>query len=97
MVAAEVTRRTIARACQELRLVTSAATVTGDFSDRLFQSLSATKDALHQGRPQCLTIETHTGLVTSLEIFLGRQNVADPFVCQPANGERGGIRELARF
>ena len=53
----------------------------------LFQCLSATKDALHQGRPQCLTIETHTGLVISLAIFLGRQNVADPFVRQPANGE----------
>src|SRR2546427_7908827 len=33
MVAAEVTRRTVARAGQEIRLVTSAATVPGDFSD----------------------------------------------------------------
>src|SRR5207245_9186563 len=33
VVAAEVTRRTVARAGQEIRLVTSAATVPGDFSD----------------------------------------------------------------
>src|SRR5713101_7063532 len=35
MVAAEVTRRTVARAGQELRLVTSAATGPGDFPDTL--------------------------------------------------------------
>jgi len=40
-VAAEVTRWTVARPHQEIRLVTSAATVPGDFSDTLSRSLSA--------------------------------------------------------
>jgi len=33
LIAAEVTRRTVARTSQEIRLVTSAATRPGDFSD----------------------------------------------------------------
>src|SRR5437870_8919443 len=48
MVAAEVTRRTVARTCQEIRLVTSAATGPGDFSDTLLDA------ALRPAPQQCL-------------------------------------------
>src|SRR2546428_6075848 len=67
MVAAEVTRRTVARTCQEIRLVTSAATGPGDFSDTLLDA------ALYSALKQCLAhlcgtlISVARVLPTSLE------------------------------
>src|SRR5712691_3536717 len=48
MVAAEVTRRAVARGCQEIRLVTSAATVPRDFSDTL-STLKARMECQQRG------------------------------------------------
>ena len=39
-----------------------------------------TNDTLNQRLPQRFAIETHAGLVATLSVFLGRQNVADPLV-----------------
>src|SRR5438552_4462670 len=93
MVAAEVTRRTVARACQEVRLVTSAATGPGDFSDT-----SLGRARLSSARRVVISIVSPRAEYIYAEVCRSREDFSNVFATKSQTGrlrrEAFGVRRI---